>query len=72
MSKNLKRASARISLVMLALGFSFLGILPFINRLQGEPPIASALEQNGCVAGSAASLLAGAVFLVAACIYWRS
>jgi hypothetical protein len=72
MSNNLKRASAGISLVMLAFGFFLLGILSFINRLQGESAIASALEQSCCLAGSAFSVLTGAIFLVSACIYWRS
>jgi len=71
MSRDLKRTSAGISLLMLALGFSLLGILSFINRLQGELAIASGIEQNCCVAGSVVSVLAGAIFLVAACIYWR-
>jgi hypothetical protein len=71
MSRDLKRTSAGISLVMLALGFSLLGVLSFINRLQGELAIASAVEQNFCVAGSAVSVLAGATFLIAACLYWR-
>ena len=55
---------------MLALGFLLLGILSFMNRLQGEFAVGSALEKNCCFAGSAASVLAGAIFLVAACIYW--
>ena len=41
-----------------------------MNRLQGELATGSALEKNCCVAGGAGSLLAGAMFLVAACIYW--
>jgi hypothetical protein len=71
MSRDLERTSARISLLMLALGFSLLGIMSFISRQQGALAIASGVEQNCCVAGSAASVLAGAIFLVAACIYWR-
>jgi hypothetical protein len=71
MSRNFKRASAGISLVILALGFSLLGVLSFLNRLQGELAIASAVEQNCCLAGSAVSVFAGSVFLVAACLYWR-
>jgi hypothetical protein len=70
MSRNLKRISAGISLVMLALGFSVLGILSFLHRARGELAIASDLEENCRVAGSAVSVLAGAIFLVAACIYW--
>jgi hypothetical protein len=71
MSRSLKRASAGISLVMLALGFSLLGVLSFLNRLHGELAIASVVEQNCCVAGSAVSVFAGSVFLIAACVYWR-
>jgi hypothetical protein len=71
MSRDFKRASARISLVILALGFSLLGILSFIHRLQGELGMElSAVDQNCCVAGGAFSLFAGAVFL-AACLCWR-
>jgi hypothetical protein len=70
MSRDLKRISAGVSLVMLALGFSLLGILSFMNRLQGELATGSALEKNCCVAGGAGSLLTGAIFLVAAGIYW--
>jgi hypothetical protein len=69
--RNLKRASAGISLVMLAFGFSLLGVLSFLNRWQGELAIASGAEQNCCVAGSAVSVFAGSVFLIAACVYWR-
>lgn len=68
---NLKRISAGLSLVMLALGFFLLGILSFIQRPQGELAMASALEKSCVVAGSAVSVLAGAIFLFAACIYWN-
>jgi hypothetical protein len=71
MLRDLKRTSAGISLLMLALGFSLLGILSFITRPQAELAIVSGVEQNCCVAGSVASVLAGTIFLVAACIYWR-
>lgn len=70
MSRDFKYASARVSLVVLALGFSLLGILSFIHRLQGELGMESAVDQNCCVAGGAFSLFAGAVFL-AACLCWR-
>jgi hypothetical protein len=70
MSRNPKQTSTGISLLTLAFGFSFLGILSFLNRLQGELAIASAVENNFCIAGSVVSVLAGMVFLVAAYIYW--
>jgi hypothetical protein len=71
MSRNSKQTSTGISLLTLAFGFSLLGILSFLNRVQGGLAIASALENNFCVAGSAVSVLAGMIFLAAACIYWR-
>ncbi len=70
MLRDLKRIAAGVSLLMLALGFLLLGILSFMNRLQGELAVGSALEKNCCVAGSAVSVLAGTIFFVAACIYW--
>ena len=70
MLKDLKRIAAGVSLIMLALGFLLLGILSFMNRLRGELAVGSALEKNCCIAGSVVSVLAGAIFLVAACIYW--
>ena len=70
MLRDLKRIAAGVSLIMLALGFSLLGTLSFVNRLQGELAVGSALEKNCCIAGSAVSVLAGAIFLVAACLYW--
>jgi hypothetical protein len=69
---NLKRISAALSLVMLALGFFLLGILSLINGPQGELAMAPALEKGCVVAGSAVSVLAGAIFLFAACMYWKS
>jgi hypothetical protein len=68
---NLKSISAGLSLVMLALGFFLLGILSFINGPQGELAMASALEKGCVVAGSAVSVVAGAIFFFAACIYWN-
>lgn len=71
MSRDLKRNWTGISLIMLALGFFLLGVLSFVSRLQGELAMASGAEQSFGVAGSAAGVLTGAIFLVAARIYWR-
>ena len=71
MSRNPTQTSTGISLLTLAFGFSLLGILSFLNRLQGELAMTSAVENNFCVAGSVVSVLAGMLFLTAACIYWR-
>jgi hypothetical protein len=71
MFRKLKRASTVISLVMLWLGFSLLGILAFISRLQGGSEMVSGVEKECCLAGSAGSVFAGTIFLVAAFMYWR-
>jgi hypothetical protein len=52
-----RQTSTGISLLTLAFGFS----------LRDRPPV----ENDFCVAGSAVSVLAGMVFLAAACIYRR-
>ena len=70
MSQDQKNLSARISLAILAVGFSLLGILSFINRPEGDSAMATSLANNGCVAGSLVSVLAGSVFLIAACSSW--
>ena len=70
MLENLKHISTCVSLLMLALGFSSLGILSYVNRLQGDLAVAPGLEGDCCVAGSAVSVLAGATFFIAACFYW--
>jgi hypothetical protein len=57
---------------MLSLGFFLLGILPFITRLPRELAMAPAIEKHYYVLGTAASAFAGTIFLVAACIYFRS
>jgi hypothetical protein len=67
-----KRLSVGLSLIMLSLGFFLLGILPFITRLPGESAMAPAIEKHYYVVGTAASVFAGTVFLIAACIYFRS
>jgi hypothetical protein len=71
MSKDLKHLSAGVSLVMLALGFSLLGILSFIYHAKGNLAMASDLENECCYLGSGASIFAGAIFFAAACAYWR-
>ena len=70
MSQDQKNLPARISLVILALGFSLLGILSYINRPEGDSAIAGALGDRCCVVGSLVSVLAGSIFLIAACLSW--
>jgi polyferredoxin len=69
--RRLQKISARISLVILTLGFSFLGLLSFVNKPQADLATVPCVESASSIAGSAASLLAGTTFLVASCVYWR-
>jgi hypothetical protein len=71
MSRDLKQLSTRVSLVILALGFSFLGALTLIYRAQGNWPVGPDLENDYYCLGSAASFFAGLIFLAAACTYWK-
>ena len=59
-----------ISLVILSAGFSLLGILSFLNRHHDAEAVSRCLNNGFCVAGSIVSLVTGATFLFAACIYW--
>ena len=69
--RRLQKISARISLVILTLGFSFLGLLSFVNKPQADLATVSCVDSASSIAGSAASLLAGTTFLVASCVFWR-
>jgi hypothetical protein len=71
MFRNLKRVSTGISLVILWLGFTFLGILSWISRLPEDAVMVRGLEKECCVAGSVGSVFAGTIFFVAACLYWK-
>lgn len=67
---DLKHLLAGISLLILAIGFSLLGLLVLINRPQRDLASGTLLENNGCLIGSIVSIFAGAIFLVAAWVYW--
>jgi len=71
MSKGLKHLSARVSLIMLAFGFSLLGFLSFFLHANGDFVIDPRLEQPCCYLGGSVSILVGAVFFAVACTYWR-
>ena len=66
----LQNRSTGISLVILSVGFSLLGILSFLNRHHDAEAASRYLNDSFCVAGSVVSLLTGATFLFAACLYW--
>jgi hypothetical protein len=67
----LQKFSAGISLVILSLGFSFLGLLSFFNKPHADLANVPCADSAHRIAGSAASLLAGTTFVVASCVYWR-
>jgi hypothetical protein len=68
-SQRLQRISAGVSLLILALGFSLIGVMsvlhPFHSR---EAPELSGISR---FAGGSAGFVAGTIFFVAACLYWR-
>jgi hypothetical protein len=69
LSGPVQRISAGISLVVLALGFSLIGLLSLVHGpLTGD---ALAFSANSCVIGGWAGLGAGSVFFGIAFVYWR-
>jgi hypothetical protein len=66
----LKRISTSMSLVILTLGFSLLGLLPLINRNRVGVVNTLSFENSSAVIGSSVSIVLGAAFLVAASLYW--
>ena len=69
--RHLQKISAGISLVILSLGFSSLGLLSFCNKPHANLANVPCVDSAYRIAGSAASLLAGTTFVVASCVYWR-
>jgi hypothetical protein len=68
-SRSIQKISAGISLVILALGFSLIGLLSLTHGpLAGDAPAFSA---TSCVLGAWAGLGAGSIFFGAAFVYWR-
>jgi hypothetical protein len=68
--RYLKHLSASISLVILALGFSLLGLLTFTGRNRDGVIDTLSLENTSAIVGSLISILIGASFLVAASVFW--
>ncbi len=71
MARDLKHLYARISLLILASGFSLLGALSLISRAQKSWAFGSDIESDCCYLGSGISIFAGLIFLATACVYWR-
>jgi hypothetical protein len=66
----LKRISTSLSLVILTLGFSLLGLLTLINSNRGGVVNTLSFQNSSAVVGSSVSIVLGAAFLVAAFLYW--
>jgi hypothetical protein len=68
-SRLVQKISAGISLVILALGFSLIGLLSLTHGpLAGD---SIAFSATSCIVGGWAGLAAGSIFLGAAFVYWR-
>jgi len=68
-TQHLQKISAGISLLVLAVGFSLIGLTSVLHPLcSGDAP-----DFNGtsCALGGTAGLAAGTIFFVAAFLYWR-
>jgi hypothetical protein len=68
---TLKLLAARASLVVLASGFSLLGLVSFVWRSKDRLAMPSGLENQSHYLGAAASVFVGAIFFAAVCAYWR-
>ena len=70
MLNQLQKLSTSLSLIVLALGFSALGLVSLINRSDSTISIFS-VENAYSVIGSGFSLIVGAAFLIAAVSFRR-
>jgi hypothetical protein len=67
---SLSRTSARISVMILALGFSLLGLLSLISKRQVCAGGGVSFEDAWSIIGGATSFLLGWVFLIAGALRW--
>jgi hypothetical protein len=66
----LGRNAARISIAILALGFSMLGLLSIINRHPTCTETNLSLENALSIVGGTASFMLGGIFLIAGSFHW--
>jgi hypothetical protein len=67
--QNFQKISVGVSLVILAIGFSVIGLLSIIHgSLSGD---SLDLRTTSCTIGGFAGLVAGSIFFCAAFVYWR-
>jgi hypothetical protein len=69
--QTLQRIASATSLISQAVGFSVVGMLMIVNRNQSDPDVLSG-GSSVAMAGGIGAILVGTVFLVAACLYWKS
>jgi hypothetical protein len=68
-SQDFQKISAGVSLFILALGFSTIGLMSLIHQpLSGDSLAFSAMS---CVIGGWASISVASIFLFATFVYWR-
>lgn len=68
----LQRISTGISLLVLALGFSSLGVLAFIGTYQDSAVYGFSFPDTYSLVGSTISIFAGATSLLGAFLYWST
>jgi hypothetical protein len=68
--RNLQSISTGMSLLVLALGFSSLGILSFIGTYQDSAVYGFSFPDTYSLVGSAISMIAGVTSLLGAFLYW--
>ena len=68
-AQHFQKISAGISLVLLGIGFSLIGLMSLIHpTLSGDSIAFSAMS---CIIGGWTSMATAGVFLFAAFVYWR-
>ena len=66
----LRRVAPRISIVILALGFSVLGVLSLMHKHQVCAASGLTFEDASSIIGGTASFMLGGVFLIAGTLRW--
>jgi hypothetical protein len=64
------KVAVRISILLLALGFSLLGLLSLVNKHQVCSETGVTLENALSIIGGASSFLLGGIFLIAGALDW--
>ena len=70
-NKHLRKTSTSVSIAILALGFSFLGLLSLINKHEACGANGLSLETAYSIIGGTTSILLGGLFVVAGSLYWN-